>query len=142
MSRHFEHIVVADFEYEVSEGDLPDVLCMVAHVLDENLRHVRTIRQWRGEFGRTPPFDISKDTLFVAYSAWAEMTCFQALGVAIPGSYLRPAHRLSRRQQLVVAIRSGRQAKAAEQEASGRVPSLRHRWLGAHGQGHDCQGHR
>jgi hypothetical protein len=53
---------------------------MVAYVLDENLRHVRTIRQWRGEFGKTPPFDIGDDTLFVAYSAWAEMTCFDVLG--------------------------------------------------------------
>jgi DNA polymerase I len=84
MSRHFEHVVVADFEYEVSEGDLPVVLCMVAYVLDENLRHVRTIRRWRGEFGRMPPFDIGPDTLFVAYSAWAEMTCFQVLGWRFP----------------------------------------------------------
>jgi DNA polymerase I len=75
---------VADFEYEVSEGDLPVVLCMVAYVLDENLRHVRTIRRWRGEFGRMPPFDIGPDTLFVAYSAWAEMTCFQVLGWRFP----------------------------------------------------------
>ncbi len=84
MSHHFENIVVADFEYEVGEGDLPEVLCIVAHVLDKNLQHVRTIRLWRGEFGRTPPFDISKDTLFVAYSAWAEMTCFQTLGWHFP----------------------------------------------------------
>jgi DNA polymerase-1 len=84
MSQHFEQVVVADFEYEVGDGDLPDVLCMVAHVLDENLQHVRTIRMWCGEFGRTPPFDISKDTLFVAYSARAEMTCFQVLGWCFP----------------------------------------------------------
>ena len=45
-------------------------------MLDSNLRHVRTIRQWRGEFGTAPPFDIGPDALFVAYSAWAEMTCF------------------------------------------------------------------
>ena len=31
-----------------------------------NLRHVDTIRLWRGEFGSTPPFDIGPDTLFVA----------------------------------------------------------------------------
>ena len=57
---------------------------MVAYVLDENLRHVRTIRLWRGEFGTTPPFDIGHDTLFVAYSAWAEMTCFMVLGWKFP----------------------------------------------------------
>jgi DNA polymerase I len=84
MSGHFTQVVVADFEYEIAAGDLPNVLCMVAYVLDEKLRHVRTIRLWRGEFGPTPPFDIGPDTLFVAYSAWAEMTCFLALHWKFP----------------------------------------------------------
>ena len=91
MSGHLEPIVVADFEYETSggeynlvAGDLPVVLCMVAYVLNENLQHVRTIRLWRGEFGPTPPFDISEDALFVAYSAWAELTCFMTLGWKFP----------------------------------------------------------
>jgi DNA polymerase I len=75
---------VCDFEYEVAPGDLPNVLCMVAQVLDENLRHLRTVTLWRGEFGKTPPFDIGPDTLFVAYSAWAEMTCFKVLGWEFP----------------------------------------------------------
>src|SRR5262249_54210573 len=57
---------------------------MVAYVLNENLQHVRTIRMWRGEFTTAPPFDVGPDTLFVAYSAWAEMTCFLALGWKFP----------------------------------------------------------
>jgi hypothetical protein len=57
---------------------------MVAQVLDENLRHLRTIKLWQGEFGGAPPFDIGPDTLFVAYSAWAEMTCFKTLGWRFP----------------------------------------------------------
>jgi hypothetical protein len=65
-------------------ADLPNVLCMVAQVLDENLRHLRTINLWRGEFGAEPPFDIGPDALFVAYSAWAEMTCFKVLGWKFP----------------------------------------------------------
>jgi DNA polymerase I len=91
VSSHFTQVVVVDFENETEggdahlvPGDLPNVLCMVAHVLDENLRHVRTIKQWRGEFGATPPFDIGPDTLFVAYSAWAELTCFMVLGWKFP----------------------------------------------------------
>ena len=60
--------VVVDFEYEASDGNFPDVLCMVAHELDGNLQLVRTIRRWRGEFEKEPPFDIGPDTLFVAYS--------------------------------------------------------------------------
>jgi len=81
---NFGTVVVCDFEYEVAAGELPDVLCMVAHVLDENLQHVRTIRLWRGEFGSIPPFDIGPNSLFVAYSAWAEMTCFKVLGWKFP----------------------------------------------------------
>ena len=79
---HFSRVVVCDFEYEVQPGGLPDVLCMIAYVLDENLQHVRTIRLWRGEFGKFQPFD--PDTLFVAYSAWAELTCFMTLGWKFP----------------------------------------------------------
>jgi hypothetical protein len=59
---------------------------MVAYLLDENLRHVRTIRMWREQLLATtrPPFDIGPNTLFVAYSAWAEMSCFQALQWPFP----------------------------------------------------------
>jgi DNA polymerase I len=81
---HFTNIVVADFEYEVSDGDLPNVLCMVVHLLDQNLQHVHTIKLWRGEFGKEPPFDIGDDTVFVAYSAWAELTCFLVLDWKFP----------------------------------------------------------
>jgi hypothetical protein len=84
VSEHFSTVTVCDFEYEIADGELPDVLCMAAHVLNENLQHVRTIRMWRGEFGKLPPFDIGPDALFVAYSAWAEMTCFKVLGWNFP----------------------------------------------------------
>jgi hypothetical protein len=84
MSKYFSQVVVVDFEYEIVPGGLPNVLCMVACVLDEKLRHVRTIRMWRGDFGKEPPFDVGPDTLLVAYSAWAEMTCFLVLGWKFP----------------------------------------------------------
>jgi DNA polymerase I len=84
VSGNFGRIIVADFEYEVRDGDLPNVLCLVAYELDEHLQQVRTIRKWRGEFDSTPPFDVGDDTLFVAFSAWAEMTCFKVLGWKFP----------------------------------------------------------
>ena len=91
MSDIFGRFVVCDFEYEVSGGeyhlqigDLPRVLCMVAYVLDEHLQHIATIRAWRGEFGSQFPFDLGPDCLFVAYSAWAELTCFMTLGWRFP----------------------------------------------------------
>jgi DNA polymerase I len=33
---------------------------------------------------RRTPFDVGPDTLFVAYSAWAELTCFKVLGWKFP----------------------------------------------------------
>jgi hypothetical protein len=84
VSKYFTTINVVDSEYEVGDGDLPNMLCMVVHVLDSHLRHIRTIRMWRGEFGKTPPFDIGPDALFVAYSAWAELTCFSVFGWRFP----------------------------------------------------------
>jgi DNA polymerase I len=82
---YFRQVVVADFEYEVEPGGLPNPLCMVAHVLvGQDLRLAQTIKLWRGEFGSAPPFDTSPDTLFVAYSAQAEMTCFKVLGWQFP----------------------------------------------------------
>jgi DNA polymerase-1 len=91
MRDRFPTIVVGDSEYETSGGDYnlvpgdpPAVLCLVAYVLNENLQHARTIRLWRGEFGPEPPFDIGDDTLFVAYSAWAELTIFATLGWKFP----------------------------------------------------------
>jgi DNA polymerase I len=84
VSENFGSIVVCDFEYEAAPGELSMPLCMVAHVLGENLQHVHTVHMWRGEFGTAPPFDTGPDTLFVAYSAWAEMSCFQALGWQFP----------------------------------------------------------
>jgi DNA polymerase family A len=84
VSEHFKQSVVADFEYEVGNGDVPRPLCLVAYILDEKLQHVRTVRLWRGEFGSSPPSVIGDDTLFVAYSAWAELTCFKVLGWTFP----------------------------------------------------------
>jgi hypothetical protein len=81
---HFRTVTVIDFEYEVDDGDLPYVLCMVAYVHDENFKHIRTIRMWRGDFGTTPPFDIGDDALIVGYSLWAEMTCFLTLRWKFP----------------------------------------------------------
>ena len=84
MGKIFSRVVVGDFEYEIAPGDLPNPLCLVLYVLDEHLRHVQTIRLWRGDFRSTPPIEFDDDTLFVAYSAWAELTCFMVLGWEFP----------------------------------------------------------
>jgi DNA polymerase-1 len=93
VSENFGTIVVADFEFETSGGnynlrggDMPMPLCLVVHVLKENLQHVRTICMWRDELltAKCPPFDIGLDALFVAYSAQAELMCFKVLGWRFP----------------------------------------------------------
>jgi hypothetical protein len=88
---NFKTITVVDFEYEVATGGLPNVLCMVAYIFDEFLHPINTVRLWRGEFGSKPHFDIGPDAVFVAYSAWAEMTCFLQLGWPEP-EYILDLH--------------------------------------------------
>jgi hypothetical protein len=97
--RHFGRVVALDFEYEVEggefgliRGDLPKVLCMVAYVLEDwPLQHVRTVKLWRGNFPKEPPFPIDDDTLVIGYSLWAEMTIFLTLGWRFP-TYLFDLH--------------------------------------------------
>jgi DNA polymerase family A len=100
MSKNFGTVVVADTEFETSggefnlrPGDLPVPLCLVAYVLDENLNHVRTIKLWRDQLlaSKYPPFDIGPDTLFVAYSAQAELTVFKVAGWPFP-KYIYDLH--------------------------------------------------
>ena len=93
MTENFSTIVVCDTEYETSggefnlcPGDLPVPLCLVAYILDENLNYVRTIKLWREQLlaSKHPPFDIGPNTLFVAYSAQADLTIFEVLGWPFP----------------------------------------------------------
>ena len=82
-ANRFEEIWVVDFEFQpLGQGEHVWPLCMVA----EELLRTRQIRLWRGEFGPEPPFDIGDDSLFIAYSAGAEFSCFLALG------WQKPAH--------------------------------------------------
>ena len=93
MTENFSTVVVCDTEYETSggefdlrPGDPPVPLCLVAYILDENLNHVRTIKLWREQLFalKHPPFDVGPNTLFVAYSAQAELTIFEVLGWPFP----------------------------------------------------------
>ena len=93
MTENFSTTIVCDTEYETSGGefnlrlgDLPVPLCLVAHILDENLNHVHTIKLWREQLlaSKHPPFDIGPNTLFVAYATQAELTIFQILGWPSP----------------------------------------------------------
>jgi hypothetical protein len=85
---HFSQVVVVDFEYEITPGGLPNPLCMVAIVLDGNFQYVRTIRMWRGEFGRTPPFDIRPGYVGRCLQCLGRDDVLSRAGLALPGPHL------------------------------------------------------
>jgi DNA polymerase family A len=80
----FREIRMVDFEFRVQEGEHPDPICLVA----QELRTGREIRLWRDEMGTLPPYDISKDSLFVSFASDAEMSCHLALGWPLPACVL------------------------------------------------------
>jgi len=77
----FREIWVVDFEFNHPDGEgLPIVVfCMVAW----ELRSGRKIRLWQNQFS-DPPYSLSRDSLFVAYSSHAEFSCHLALGWPMP----------------------------------------------------------
>ncbi|GAF99817.1 unnamed protein product, partial [marine sediment metagenome] len=71
-----------DFEFSQPPGERPAVVCMVAREYGAG----RTIRVWADKLAEmaSPPFPIAADSLFVAYYASAELSCFLALGWPMP----------------------------------------------------------
>jgi len=80
----FREIWMVDFEYVASEGENPDPVCLVAW----ELRTGQKIRLWRDEMGVSPPYDTSKDSLFISFASDAEMGCHLALGWPLPARVL------------------------------------------------------
>ena len=79
----FKEIWLVDFEYTATlDGN--DVICMVS----KEYHTGKTIRMWKEELEEmeAPPFTTDETSLFVAYAANAEMSCFIALG------WDRPTH--------------------------------------------------
>jgi DNA polymerase family A len=80
----FREIVLADFEFEVSPGERPVPVCLVA----KELRSNRTCRVFQSEFGAAPPYAAGPDVLFVAFYASAELGCYLSLGWQMPDRIL------------------------------------------------------
>jgi DNA polymerase I len=94
----FKEIWAVDFEFQnYDNGDRVQPVCMTA----EDLLSGRQIRLWRGQFGPNPPFNIGDDSLFVSYSAGAEVSCFLVLG------WKKPLHILDLYVEFI-ALRNGR----------------------------------
>lgn len=80
----FRAIWFCDFEYGCVPGALPEPRCLVARELHSG----RLVRLWRDALPAQPPFDLGPDTLFVAYFASAELSCFLRLGWPFPVNVL------------------------------------------------------
>ena len=80
----FEEIWLHDFEFVSRPGERPDVVCLVAH----ELRSGRTLRLWRDELGKQPPYRTDRGVLFVSFVANAECACHLALGWPLPAHVL------------------------------------------------------
>jgi DNA polymerase-1 len=73
-------IVLADFEFEIGQGERPVPVCVVAH----ELRSGRRFRLMQDRLGPAPPYATGPDVLFVAFYASAELGCYRSLGWPMP----------------------------------------------------------
>ncbi len=78
----FQEVWCCDFEFAALDGNRPEVKCMVAIELHSG----REIKLFREDLYRLdkPPFDIGKNSLFIAYYAPDEISCFLSLGWELP----------------------------------------------------------
>ncbi len=82
----FEEVWLADFEYSAPSGHRPKPICMVAM----ELRSGRQLRLWENQLVKLaePPFRTDDRSLFVAFYAVAELSCFHVLGWPAPARVL------------------------------------------------------
>ena len=82
----FRDIWACDFEYRVLPGERPWPVCMCAR----ELKSGREIHLWRDDLLklRQAPFDVGPNSVLVAYSASAELSCFLELGWPLPANVI------------------------------------------------------
>ena len=80
MMDRFPEVWLFDFEFATDADLRPLPVCLVAR----ELRTGRVVRQWRDEFGASPPYPTDSSAVFVSYYASAEIGCHLALGWAVP----------------------------------------------------------
>jgi DNA polymerase I len=71
----FARVVCCDTEFIPSPGEMVTPVCLVA----KELRSGHVWRQWMGGFSATPPYPLDRQTLFVSFSAPAELSVHRAL---------------------------------------------------------------
>ena len=78
----FREVWCCDFEFGIGQNGIPSVVCMVAREFHTG-KEIRLSRQQLYNLSK-PPFDTGPNSLFVTYSAGAEISCFIALNWPIP----------------------------------------------------------
>lgn len=76
----FHEVWCADFEFCQLPGELPTPICVVATELNSD----RWIRLFGDQLPSTAPYSCGDDSLFVAFSASADLLCHVALGWELP----------------------------------------------------------
>jgi hypothetical protein len=76
----FRRVMLMDFEFGAQPGERPEPRCYVAR----DFRSGEVRRRWLTDGERTPPFTPDDKTLFVAYYASAELSCFLARDWPMP----------------------------------------------------------
>ncbi len=74
----FRKFYAVDFEYSGSDGEIPNIVCMVV----QDLRSGEVSRHWQDDLQKmkTPPFETGEDIALVCYFAPAEVQSMLALG--------------------------------------------------------------
>jgi hypothetical protein len=85
----YEHIIVADFEFNGEPGCIPTPECVVSRDLVSG----EELRIWLGDGApgadlKAAPYPLGEDDLYVAFYASAEMSCHLALGWPLPTNLL------------------------------------------------------
>jgi DNA polymerase I len=80
----FDEIWPFDFEFISRPGERPDVVCLAAR----ELRSGQTIRLWRDQLGKLPPYPTNSRALLVSFVANAECSCHLSLGWPLPARIL------------------------------------------------------
>ena len=84
--QRYDSVILCDFEYQPSEGNLPEPICMVSLDIKTGEKHRIWADGLRGM--QSPPFSVGPRAVFIAFYTPAEFSCFHALGWPLPRNCL------------------------------------------------------
>src|SRR5262249_46058155 len=76
----YDQIILADFEFVIRQGELPDPVCLAWREEPSG----QTYRLWRDQLGAEPPYRTDDRTLHIHFVSNAELLNHLALGWPLP----------------------------------------------------------